>query len=78
MTEYIGKVKLDYSKYPGQDLYCDGRIEDELLQIVKDGADMDYTPLISERKQWPLLYHLSSLRENIVDWLPITKEDKVL
>lgn len=78
MTEYIGKVKLDYSKYPGQDLYCDGRIEDELLQIVKDGADMDYTGLIGERKQWPLLYHLSPLRENIVDWLPITREDKVL
>lgn len=78
MTEYIGKVKLDYSKYPGQDLYCDGQIEDDLLEIVKAGGDVDYTEVISERKQWPILYHLSPLRENIVDWIPMTAQDKVL
>ncbi len=22
--EYIGKIKLDYTYYPGEDFYCDG------------------------------------------------------
>lgn len=78
MTEAIGKVKLDYSKYPGEDLYCDGVIEDEILEIVKNGGSGDYSGVIQERKQWPILYHLSSLRENIVDWIPMGKQDRVL
>ena len=78
MTETIGKVKLDYSKYPGEDLYCDGEVEDEILEIVKSRSAVEYASLIEERKSWPILYHLSHLRENIVDWLPIGSEDKVL
>ena len=31
--EEIGKIKLDLKHYPGEDLYCDGEIEDELLEI---------------------------------------------
>ena len=77
-TEAVGKVVLDYSKYPGQDYYCDGSVEDELLEIVKTYPVDDYTKVIQERKKWPILYHLSPLRENIVEWIPITKSDKVL
>lgn len=78
MTENIGKVKLDYSKYPGQDFYCDGQVEDEILEIVKNSEDGNYGEVIAERKQWPILYHLSPLRENIVDWIPMSAKDKVL
>lgn len=78
MTEVIGKVTLDYSKYPGEDFYCDGVIEDEILEIVKSCGPKDYGRVIQERKQWPILYHLSSLRENIVDWIPMERQDKVL
>ena len=31
--EEIGKVRLDLKHYPGEDYYCDGEIEDELLEI---------------------------------------------
>ena len=34
-TETIGSVILDYSGYPGEDFYCDGAVEDELLQDRK-------------------------------------------
>ncbi len=78
MKETIGKVTLDYSKYPGEDYYCDGAVEDELLEIVKTYPAKEYRNVIQERKKWPVLYHLSALRENIVEWLPITKTDKVL
>ena len=71
MTEEIGKVKLDYSKYPGEDLYCDGAVEDEILEIVRSRSAVEYAGIIEEKKSWPILYHLSPLRENIVDWLPM-------
>lgn len=78
MTEEIGKVKLDYSKYPGEDFYCDGSVEDEILEIVKSRPEGEYADIIEEKRSWPVLYHLSPLRENIVDWLPMGPEDKVL
>lgn len=78
MTEQIGKITLDLSKYPGEDLYCDGAVEDELLDIVRKYSQMEYGQLIEQRKSWPLLYHLSPLRENIVDFIPMTPGDKVL
>lgn len=76
--EKIGKVTLDYSKYPGEDFYCDGDVEDELLQIVRDLSSVEYARVIEDRKSWPILYHLSPLRENIVEWIPMDKSAKVL
>lgn len=76
--EEIGKVKLDYSRYPGEDLYCDGSVEDEILEIVKEFPPAEHARIIEEKRSWPVLYHLSPLRENIVDWLPMGPEDKVL
>ena len=35
MTETIGKITLNLDKYPGEDYYCDGSVEDEILDIVK-------------------------------------------
>ena len=78
MLDEIGKVKLDYSKYPGEDFYCDGTVEDEMLDIVKNYSPVEYAKVIEERRSWPILYHLSVLRENIVDWIPMKKTDKVL
>jgi len=77
-NETIGNVKLDYSHYPGEDFYCDGVVEDEILDIVKNYSTVEYPRIIEERKSWPILYHLSSQRENIVSWLPIDRSMKVL
>lgn len=78
MTEQIGKIKLDLTHYPGEDLYCDGQIEDEILDIVKNHAEVEFAKIIEEKANWPILYHLSALRENIVDWIPMDKNAKVL
>ena len=78
MIEEIGKIKLNLEYYPGEDLYCDGEVEDELLDIARNYSQVEYPRIIEERKSWPVLYHLSELRENIVEWLPITKDMKVL
>lgn len=76
--EKIGKVTLDYAHYPGEDFYCDGAIEDELLEIVKTVPQEKYPTVIQEKRSWEVLYHLSDLRENIVEWLPMDKSMKVL
>lgn len=78
MTEKVGKVTLDDTYYPGEDLYCDGATEDELLEIVKEYGEASFGEIIEEKKSWPILYHLSGLRENIVDWIPLKGTDKVL
>ena len=78
MIEEIGKVKLNLEHYSGEDLYCDGEVEDELLEIARNYSQVEYARIIEEKKSWPVLYHLSQLRENIVEWLPITKDMKVL
>ncbi len=75
--EYIGKVALHYDYYSGNDLYQDGS-EDELLDIVSNHSPSEYNKVIDEKKSWPILYHLSDIRGNIIEWLPIGKEDSVL
>lgn len=76
--DYIGQVQLDLTHYPGEDKYCDGDIENTLLEIAEGRSPVEYPKIIEESKSWPILYHLSNLRENIVEWLPIDKNMKVL
>jgi SAM-dependent methyltransferase len=74
----IGKVKLNYTRYSGSDLYTDGDIENEILAAVMNHAPADYPEIIEKSRDWSYLYHLSHLRHNIVEWLPIDKSHKVL
>lgn len=78
MREEIGKVILDYSCYPGEDFYSEGAEEDALLEIVKTKSPKEYNRTIAENSRWSVLYHLSHIRGNIVDFLPIGKTDQVL
>ena len=38
MTEKIGEVCLNLDCYDGEDLYSDGDVEEELLDIVKHNS----------------------------------------
>ncbi len=78
MQEYIGKVMLDTTWYPGEDLYSDGQVEDRLLQIAQTCSEEQLNAVIAREKDWAVLYHMSHIRENIVSWLPIEKTDSVL
>jgi len=76
MIEKIGNLKLNLNYYYGQDLYSDGDIEDELLEIVK--KNKNYDNIIKSDNRWPILYHLSQDRENIIDWYPFDNEGDIL
>lgn len=75
MTAQIGAVKLDFSAYDAKDFYSDGTIEDEILINVKAGNEEDF---LRSDDRWPVIYHLSPLRNFLLEWLPIGKGDSVL
>ncbi len=64
----MAKFNLDY--YSGENFYFDGDIEKEILKIVRTQGsyeNMDQVP-------FPVLYHLSRVRENILNWYPFRKD----
>lgn len=75
MQERIGNVVLDDTFYSGEDLYTDGSIEDRILEICRKQGQYEALRTSSE---WPILYHLSDIRENLLEWYPFTKQDDVL
>lgn len=67
-------LNLDF--YSGQDLYSDGQIEDELLEILTNNDDL--SSVLKKDDRWPILYHLSDIRHNLLDWYPFGKDSSVL
>ena len=78
MTEKIGNVSLVLDDYPGRDIYSDGEIEDELLEIAKTTAPDQFDRVVAEKKNWAVMYHFSTIRTNILSWYPFKKTDSVL
>ena len=76
--EKIGSVLLDCTWYSGEDLYSDGDVEEELLDIVRKYGRESYNRIIGERKSWPVLYHLSHIRGNIIRHYPMYGTERVL
>lgn len=77
MEERIGKVTLNYKYYSGTDLYSDGdEMENKILDIVKTEKGYEY--FHPDYHHWPVMYHLTRQRENIVEPMDLTKDDMVL
>ena len=74
----IGKVKINDTFYSGQDLYSDGSVEDEMLEIAKSYSEEEYNEMIDKYGNWPVLYHFSHIRKNIISRLPLSPKDSVL
>ncbi len=70
------KEVLNYEFYAGEDLYCDGEIEDELLRLVSENEDYEET--LKSDNRWPLLYHLSGSRGDLLDWYDFGEHASVL
>jgi SAM-dependent methyltransferase len=68
------KMVLTY--YSGEDLYSDGDIENELLQIVTQHTD--YQEILSRDNRWPILYHLTPNRRNLLEWVDFKAGSRLL
>ncbi|MFF2480879.1 class I SAM-dependent methyltransferase [Paenibacillus sp. NPDC058071] len=61
-------ISINLKYYSGTDHYSDGDVEDELLEIVKRSDS--YTEILRANDKWPILYHLTPLRRNLLEWYP--------
>lgn len=75
-VEKIGNVRLNCQFYRGTDLYSDGDIEDKLLKIVLQDDSFEET--LAREDDWALLYHLSPIRENLLEWYDFGKGKSLL
>lgn len=73
--EQIGGFTLNYEFYSGQDFYSDGDIEDTLLEMCKN---KNIEEELNNGKSWPVLYHLSKERENLLEWYDFKKDGSLL
>ncbi len=73
-TSIDNKLNLKY--YKGTDDYSDGDIELELLKIVQENED--FSEVLKKDNRWAVLYHLTPLRRNLLEWYDFNKEADVL
>ena len=66
----MAKLNLDY--YTAKDHYSDGDIENTLLEMAREGKSFQDLP--EEEVSFPMVYHFSDLRENILNWYPLKKK----
>ena len=74
--EFTGKVTMNYSFYHGADIYSDGDVEDRLLEIAR--SSKNYEEELLNENNWALLYHLSPIRENLLEWYDFGKDKTLL
>ena len=75
MLENIGGVIVDDEFYCGEDLYSDGGVEARILDACKNQKQDE---VLRTSNEWAVLYHLSDIRENLLEWYPFTKQDDIL
>lgn len=69
-------ARLNFDFYTGTDFYSDGDVEDELLEIVK--TTQNFNEILANDDRWPILYHLSPIRQNIINWYPFKSDASCL
>lgn len=68
---------INFDFYSGEDKYSDGDIEDKIIEYIKKYPD-NYENAFSEDFSWPVIYHLSNVRKNVVNWYPFKKNSTIL
>ena len=66
---------IDYSRYSGSDSYSDGDIENVVTAHINAG---DPSAALEYDTRWACFYHLSPIRENILNWYPFKPGASVL
>jgi SAM-dependent methyltransferase len=71
-----GRGMLNLNHYQGEDSYSDGEIEEEILAFVSNRKDLE--EVIAQDNRWPILYHLSPERRNLLEWFPFRSDATLL
>ena len=70
----MAKLNLEY--YSQEDLYSDGEIENKMLKMAAQGQN--YEDLPEQKVEFPMIYHFSEVRENILAWYPFREHCSIL
>lgn len=70
-------MEFNLKYYKGKDNYSDGDIEDKILEYI-DNFSNDYEQAFEINDSWPVIYHLSNMRKNIISWYPFKKNCSIL
>lgn len=74
-TRY-GNVEVNLDNYTGHDQYTDGDVEDRILDFCRRG--LTFQEALAEDDSWPVVYHLSPVRTNLVSWYPFEEGCRIL
>ena len=76
MIEYMAELNMQF--YSGEDYYSDGTIEDKIYEGIKAGKNCIDFSAYEEKEKFAAFYHLSQIRENILNWYPFQKNAELL
>ena len=69
-------AEFNLTYYKDEDRYSDGNIEEVMLDMAKRG--ISYEELPREDVSFPIIYHFSAMRENILNWYPFKEDASIL
>lgn len=72
------KPQWNIQWYNQNDEYSEEDIEDEMIRIIAETEDNNYSEAISNHFTWSTYYHLSPIRQNVVNWYPFKEGAEIL
>lgn len=70
--------KLNLKWYKNDDQYSDGDVEDKIIELIAENPDGNYGKAVYDNLSWPVLYHLTNVRQNILNWYDFKPNASVL
>lgn len=71
-------MKVNYDFYTGKDEYCDGEIEKDIINYLKEYGEDGYKKIFEKDYRWPVFYHITPIRKNIINWYPFKSDSDIL
>lgn len=69
---------LNMEWYKGTDDYSEGDIEDTIVKLIAENEPEEYSKIICDNYNWSVFYHLTKIRQNILNWYPFEENADVL
>ena len=71
-------MKVNYDYYDEKDTYCDGEVEKDVINYLKEYGEKGYKEIFKKDIRWPVFYHITPIRKNILNWYPFKENAEVL
>ena len=78
ISELSPKHNLILKWYKGEDLYSEGEVEDVITEMIASNPPEEYVDAIFDNYAWSTYYHLTHVRQNILNWYPFRTDADLL